>query len=81
MTATDPDGSVLEYSITGGDTDQQFTIDSVTGQIATRRRLDFESVSSYRLTVQVFVVYFTGCVHLSSMIVHSSLTVRFVVQV
>ncbi|XP_059167708.1 cadherin-23-like [Physella acuta] len=57
VTATDPDGTDPifgdpQYSIIGGDTNQQFTIDVSNGRITTRKLLDYELIQSYSLTIQ-----------------------------
>ena len=49
VTAEDQDGVPLTYSISGGDS--AFSINQDTGQIMTRRELDREKKSSYRVTV------------------------------
>ena len=49
VTAEDPDNDDLTYSISGGD--GAFLIEQDTGQIETRKRLDREKRSSYRVTV------------------------------
>ena len=49
--ATDPDEDTLTYSITAGDTDGQFSIDA-SGAITVAKILDYETTSSYTLTVQ-----------------------------
>ena len=53
ITATDPDGDTLTYSLTGDDA-ASFSIGTLTGQIATRSGItyDYETKSSYSLTVQ-----------------------------
>ncbi|XP_071081483.1 adhesion G protein-coupled receptor L4-like [Haliotis cracherodii] len=48
-TAIDPDGDPLLYSITSGNTNNQFTIDSTTGVIINTKPLDRETVPSYTL--------------------------------
>ncbi|XP_067682657.1 adhesion G-protein coupled receptor D1-like [Haliotis asinina] len=48
-TATDPDGDPLQYSITSGNTNSQFTIDNKTGVITNVKKLDRETVSKYTL--------------------------------
>ena len=56
VTTADPDaGDTLTYSITAGNGDGIFTINSSTGQItiADNSNLNFESATSYGLTVQV----------------------------
>lgn len=54
LSAEDVDDDQFEYSITGGNTDGVFTINQNTGEIkvADRTFLDFETTSSYLLTVQ-----------------------------
>ena len=49
--AKDPDSDSVTYSITGGNPNGQFTIDSNTGLILVRRSLDYDTRSSYTLTV------------------------------
>ena len=51
VTATDPDGDVLTYSLAGADA-AAFAIDSASGQIQTSGALDHESRSSYSLQVR-----------------------------
>ena len=51
MTATDRDGDRRTYTIEGPGA-ESFTIDSSTGQIRTRAALDYESRSSYSVTVK-----------------------------
>ncbi len=50
VTATDPDGDTLAYSLTGTDA-ESFEIDSATGQLKTKAPLDYEAQSSYSVTV------------------------------
>ena len=50
VAAVDVDGDTLTYTLGGADA-ASFTIDSGTGQIKTDAALDFESVSSYSVTV------------------------------
>ena len=52
VSATDPNGDILSYSITGGDPDDAFVIDSATGAITVSGSLDHETTASYELTVQ-----------------------------
>lgn len=52
VTAVD-DGATLEYSITSGNTGGVFAIDAATGAITTAAPLDYETTSSYALTVEV----------------------------
>lgn len=54
VTGSDPDsGDTLSYAITGGNSAGAFLIDATTGMITTTQELDYESVSSYVLTVEV----------------------------
>lgn len=54
VTATDPDAAaLLTYSITAGNTGGAFSINAATGQITVANPLDFETLSSYTLTVDV----------------------------
>ena len=52
MDASDPDGDTLTYAISGAD---EFAIDAATGQISVAQgaNLDYESVTSYTVTVSV----------------------------
>ena len=53
VTASDPDaGSTLAYSITAGNTGNAFAINSATGEITVAGALDFETLSTYTLTVE-----------------------------
>ena len=51
--ATDPEGSTVSYSLTGGDTDQ-FTIDTNNGQLRTQAGVDYnyEVKNRYSVTVE-----------------------------
>ena len=53
VTATDPDGNRVTYSLVGGDT-ELFNIDSATGQISVAQgtSLDFEAKNSYTVSVR-----------------------------
>ena len=54
VTASDPDtGDTLTYSIIAGNTGNAFVIDSSTGEITANGALDYETLASYSLTVQV----------------------------
>jgi uncharacterized protein (DUF2141 family) len=54
LTATDPDaGTTLTYSITAGNAAGTFAVNPSTGQLTVAGALDFETMSSYALTVQV----------------------------
>ncbi len=50
--ATDADGDPLTYSLTGTDADA-FSINTTNGQLQTKAALDYESKSSYNVTVGV----------------------------
>ena len=53
VAATDPDaGDTLNYSITGGNEAVKFDIDGTTGAITVAGTLNYETVSSYALTVE-----------------------------
>ncbi|MFC4991768.1 cadherin domain-containing protein [Rubritalea tangerina] len=54
VSATDPDaGDSVSYAIIAGNTGSAFAIDSNTGEITTAAVLDFETLASYTLTVEV----------------------------
>ena len=54
VSATDLDpGSTLTYSITGGNTQNAFTIDASTGLVSVARLLDRETIPFYSLSIQV----------------------------
>jgi hypothetical protein len=54
VSGSDPDaGSTLTYAITAGNTGNVFAIDPATGAITVVGSLDFETLSTYTLTVQV----------------------------
>ncbi len=54
VVASDPDmGQMLTYSITAGNTGGAFAINPGNGQITVANPINFESVASYSLTVQV----------------------------
>ncbi|MCP3672837.1 MAG: cadherin repeat domain-containing protein, partial [Gammaproteobacteria bacterium] len=53
VAVTDPDGDSLEWEITAGDDDGDFAINSSSGDITVAKALDYETTSSYSLTVQV----------------------------
>ena len=50
FTATDGDGDILTYSLGAGSA-EDFEIDAASGQLRTRAVLDYETTSSYNLTV------------------------------
>ena len=52
VAATDPEGDTLTYSLTGTDAND-FTIDSASGQIKVKSALDYETKTSYSVTVNV----------------------------
>ncbi len=56
VTATDPDSDTLTYSITDGNTNGTFAIDSKTGEITVNEgsQLDYETTAAYTFTVQVW---------------------------
>lgn len=51
ISATDPEGDTLTYSILSGNTGNAFTINPSTGAITTATALDYETTNSYTLTV------------------------------
>ncbi len=51
VSAKDPDGDAVTYSITGGNDAGKFAIDASTGRIKVAGELDYETVSAYTLTV------------------------------
>ncbi len=55
VSGSDADGDVLTYSITGGNTDDAFTINSSTGELSVNSKsaLDFETTPTFTLTVEV----------------------------
>ena len=52
VSATDADNDTLTYTITAGNSDAKFAISTSTGAITTAGTLDYETDSSYTLTVQ-----------------------------
>ena len=44
VTAISPTGAAITYHIAGGNTEQSFTLDTVTGDLALRELLDYEVV-------------------------------------
>ena len=52
LTATDPNGDTLSYSLSGTDA-YYFGIDSSTGQLIVKEPLDFETQSVYEVTIRV----------------------------
>ena len=52
VSATDPDNDTLTYSITAGNGDGKFSMDGGSGAITVAAALDYETTSSYSLTVQ-----------------------------
>ena len=52
VAATDPDGDALSYTLSGTDA-SAFSIVSTSGQLRTSAALDYETKSSYRVTVSV----------------------------
>ncbi len=53
VVANDPDGDTLTYAITAGNTNGAFAINPATGEITVNGSINFESQSSYLLTVTV----------------------------
>lgn len=53
VSATDPDGDGLSYAITGGNTGGAFSIENTTGAVTVATALDYETKSSYSLTITV----------------------------
>ena len=53
LVASDPDGDTLTYNITAGNSSGTFELNSSTGAITTTKPLDYETTSSYALTVSV----------------------------
>lgn len=55
VTATDPEGDMLTYSLAPGNDSDQFAIDAYTGRltVASGATLDYESLSSLEVVVQV----------------------------
>ena len=52
VTATDPDGDTLKYSLSGADA-SSFVIDEDTGRFKTKSVLDYEDTNTYQVTVAV----------------------------
>ena len=52
ISATDVDNDILTYSLSGTDADA-FTIDNTTGQLKTKDALDYETKTTYAITVNV----------------------------
>ena len=52
VSATDPNGDILSYSITAGNPGNAFAIGPSTGAITVAAGLDFETTPSYELTVE-----------------------------
>ena len=61
VSATDADGDTLIYSLGGTDA-TSFSIDSTTGQLRTSAALDYETKSSYSVTVNVSDGYLTSTI-------------------
>ena len=51
-TATDPNGDSVTYRITSGNDDGLFTIEATTGAVLLAKTLDYETTTSYTLTVE-----------------------------
>lgn len=62
VTGSDPENDAFRYRITGGNTDNAFTIDPNTGDItvADGSKLDFETTNLYVLTVEASDGWLTG---------------------
>ncbi len=61
VTATDADGDTVTYAITGGNEEGKFAIgDGSSGQITVADLLDYDTVSSYSLTVEATDGYGTA---------------------
>ena len=52
MTAADPDGRTVGYAITVGNDAGKFRIDAASGELSVAAVLDYETATSYTLTVQ-----------------------------
>ena len=52
VSASDPDGSTVTYAIVSGNADGKFNITHNDGLIVVRRSLDYDTTSSYTLTVR-----------------------------
>ena len=52
VSATDPDGDTVTYSIASGNEAGKFNVDGFSGEILVWSALDFETESSYTLTVE-----------------------------
>ena len=52
VTATDPEGGEMIYDITAGNPGGVFVVDSLAGRLVLGGRLDYETTSSYTLTVR-----------------------------
>ena len=53
VSATDPDGGTITYSLSGGNEEAKFAIDASTGAITVAEALDYETTALYTLTVEV----------------------------
>lgn len=60
--ATDADqgtNAAIRYAIIGGNTQSQFSIDSLSGDVSLVKPLDYETIRSYRLVIRaqgIFVI-------------------------
>ena len=54
VSATDPDGDTLTYTLEAGPDAGSFSLNSATGQLATAIDLDYETKASYHLIMNVF---------------------------
>ena len=53
VSATDPDGDTITYSLSGGNEEAKFAIGASTGAITVAEALDYETTALYTLTVEV----------------------------
>ena len=60
VTATDADGDTVTYAITGGNEEGKFAIDESSGEITVADLLDYDTASSYSLTVEATDGYGTS---------------------
>ena len=61
VSATDPEGDTLEYTLEGADA-SSFSIVSTSGQLQTKSALDYETKTSYSVTVKVTDDTFTDTI-------------------
>ena len=53
VSAADPNNDTMTYSIIGGNEDGKFAVNSTNGEITVAASLDYETIFSYTLTVEV----------------------------